>query len=320
MNPDPRLASMIRRLRDARGWSLRRLGATVHVSHAHLHDIEHARKQPSPQLLQLLDDALGASGALLRLSSCRMQHVAARPATVDRATVDALAVVLAGLRRLEDAAGPAAALAGVDSQWPLITAITRDACGPIRRAAVDLAGQWAQFAGWLALASGDHRGAAAAWDQALDHATEVGDRDLIATVLSFRGHAAWLRGELGPAVGLTEAALRDPEIYVGQRAYDRYQLARALAATGDQRAARDALARGVDLAAEMEEHHGERPPWHYYRTPGFFDLEAALVWGQLGDQGQAEVALERGLAGLPPDQRQAEWLQQYLNAASPGGS
>jgi hypothetical protein len=67
----------------------------------------------------------------------------------------------------------------------------------------------------------------------LESAAEAGDDDLTATVLSYKGHVAWLRGQPGPTIGLSQAARRCRHIYSGQLAYDVLQEARGHAILGD---------------------------------------------------------------------------------------
>lgn len=117
-------------------------------------------------------------------------------------------------------------------------------------------------------------------------------------------------------IGLTRAALRDPTVYVGQRAYDMHQLARGHVLAGDDTAAVEALARGVDLVAETMEYAGPRPPWHYYRSRAFFDLAAGVVHALLGGVRSHHVdeavnLLGRGLAALSDDMRLADWTGMY---------
>jgi transcriptional regulator with XRE-family HTH domain len=61
---DAEFGPYLRRLREARRWSLRRLAEVVHVSHGHLWDLEKGRKQPSVAVAALLDNALDAGGRL----------------------------------------------------------------------------------------------------------------------------------------------------------------------------------------------------------------------------------------------------------------
>src|SRR5262249_32696344 len=76
------------------------------------------------------------------------------------------------------------------------------------------------------------------------------------------------------------------------------------------------LGEAGELAAATVEHRGPVRPWHYYRLPAFFDLEAGLVHRLLGrDQPRhnrrAVELLTAGLAGLPPEMRYAEWAGEY---------
>lgn len=325
---DPRFPARLRELREIAGLSVRALTARAYVSRSYISELELGRKAPTVDIARRLDDALHAGGELAGLVTLatpdgmtgddadRLAYTASRPRALDAATIDVLATLLAGQRRLEDAVGTLPVLPVAMTQLDLVARMVREARGPLRPRLVDVAGQWAQFAGWLHLAAGDDERAAALLDRAMEWAIEAGDDELVATVLSFKGHAAWLAHQVGPLIGLTEAALRDPTVYVGQRAYDWYQLARGHAAAGDTRPAMDALATGVDLAAEAAEFTGPAAPWHYYRTPAFFTLEAGLVHRLLGrdDRHHAERAvrlLTDGLADLPGDQAGAEWAAAY---------
>ena len=247
----------------------------------------------------------------------QLAYAVAHPRRIDPAALDALAALLAAQRRLEDAIGAAAVVGPVAAQLDVVTALAGDARGQLRPRLVSLAAQWAQYAGWLHTATQDPRGAERLWSRSLEWATEAGDRDLIGTVMSFRGYAAEARGEIGAMIGLSRVTIGDPAVFVGQRAYDRYQLARGLAYTGDAGAALDALAAGDDEARAAAEYTGVIPPWHYYRSPSFFSIEAGKGFRVLAaiDKRYARRAvalLSAGLAGLPPDARAADWGGSYL--------
>ena len=66
---DPRFGRRLRELRQQRGLSLRRLGQQVHCSHGYLWDLEAGGKRPSPSVAALLDAALGAERAVVRLAT-----------------------------------------------------------------------------------------------------------------------------------------------------------------------------------------------------------------------------------------------------------
>jgi hypothetical protein len=78
--------------------------------------------------------------------------------------------------------------------------VADEARGAIRRDVVDLAGQWAQFGGWLRASTGQPAKARDWYARTLEYATEAGSRDLVATALSMRGRtrcaARWLSAPL----------------------------------------------------------------------------------------------------------------------------
>ncbi|WP_433228195.1 hypothetical protein [Actinomadura formosensis] len=82
-----------------------------------------------------------------RRRSPPLGDTAARPSRVDLATVESLARVLAGQRRLEDSIGSAAVVPAVRAQLRAIEGMVADARGAVRRDLLDVAAQWAQFAG-----------------------------------------------------------------------------------------------------------------------------------------------------------------------------
>ncbi len=329
---DPSFPQRLRQLRQERGLSYRALGKLANYSGTYVYEFETGRKTPSPENAARLDEVLCTGGVLSRLVTTpastepltlddaeRLAYVARHPARVDAAAVDALAVVLAGERHREDVIGSAPLIEPVTRQLAALTELVREARGAVRPAVVDEATQWAQYAGWLNTAV--HRPTVAeAWlDRALAWAMEAGNVDMVSTVLSFKGHLAWTLGEVGPMVGLTQAARRYPGVYVGQLAYDALQEARGHAVAGDVAAVETNLATALDLAAQSAEYTGPVPPWHYYRVPAFFLLERGRVFRYLGavdgDDGhnaRAVDELRAGLDALPADMRGAEWAASYL--------
>lgn len=311
---DPRFPARLRELLAQRDMSYRALAARTHYGKSYLHELATGKKAPAVEIAARLDDALNAGGQLAIMVSDDdgpLAYAMAHPRRADAAAVDELAAQLVADRLLEDSTGAAPMLPAATRQLDIVTGLVREARGPVRPQLVTVAAQWAQFGGWLNLARGQPRRAGALFDRALEWAIEVNERELIATVLSFKGHAAWLAGDLGPMIGLTEAALRDPDVYVGQRAYDRYQLARGQALGGDQKAAGDSLAAAADLVDETAEYAGQRPAWHYYRSRAFYALEAGIVYQLLGDNAAAADLLRAGLAGLPPQMQAADWTAMY---------
>lgn len=331
---DPRFGAELRRLRSDRGLSLRELAKRAHYGKTYLHDLETGQARPSAEVAAHLDAAL-ESGETLAALVCepdyglspddqeRLAAATACPRRVDRAAVDALAGILSQTRRLEDAVGAGAVLAPVTTHLATLDDLVREARGPVRVPLVDVAAQWSQYAGWLAIATEHPARATALLDRAVALATEAQDADLAATALSFKGHAAYLAGQPGPVVTLFEAARRDPAVYVGQRAYDALQAARGYAMTGETRDAVRLLGVAADEDAATAEHAGPIPDWHYYRSAGFYLLERGIVYAHLGaataDRQWSARAIESvraGLAAMPPDMRESEWTADHLLAVA----
>ena len=326
---DPQFAQLLHQLRTERCLSTRALGKLVSYSHTQIWEWERGTARPPRRAVALLDDALNADGRLSAAlvgtdaaldpdDSDRLDHVTDNPRMVDSAAVESLGVILAHQRRLEDRVGSGPLLAPVVGQLAVVENLVVEARGAIRAPLVDVAAQWAQFAGWLQSSSGKYQAAEEWLTRALEWATEVGDRDMIATALSFKGHIAHRQGRVGPTIGLSAAAQRDPKVYVEQRAFSALQEARGHAMSGDSAAATEKLAEAEDLVAASAESTEPIPPWsYYYRSPGFFDLVRGMVYPYLGragrdDHDRAIEALRAGRAALPPDMGNSEWAGEFV--------
>ncbi|MEV1015473.1 helix-turn-helix transcriptional regulator [Micromonospora sp. NPDC049801] len=109
---DPRFASELRRLREARGPSLRQLAAVTYGKSL-IYQLEAGQAKPTVDVAARLDEALTAGGALARLvidapeGGGRLAYTVVHPHRVDRATAAALVGLLAGYRRFEDATAKA---------------------------------------------------------------------------------------------------------------------------------------------------------------------------------------------------------------------
>src|SRR6266705_496798 len=276
-------------------------------------------------MARALDAALGADGQLADLVLLaanpedldRLAAATANPRRIGFATIESLARVLAAKRNLDDVMGSAAVVGSTVAQLHTLTVIVNEAAGPDRPAVLYEAGQWAQFAAWLHISVGKQTEARAWLARALQWSMECGDADLIATVLSYQAHSEWLSLRWGPTVGLAQAALRDPAVYPGQRAYDAYQAARGSAALGDLDEARRMLDRADGYAADTESWDGQPPPWQYYRAPWFWALERGLVSLYMARRepayASAAVAdLQAGIDGLPDEMSGADWVAEYL--------
>ncbi|MFK3980336.1 multiprotein-bridging factor 1 family protein [Micromonospora sp. NPDC050397] len=324
---DPRFGAEVRRLREAAGLSLRPLAASVFVSRAQLSKIELGTARPTVALARLLDAELRAGGQLTAMvtdttavltpdTKDRLRYAAAHPRQADSRAIDGLDILLVGQRRLEDALGAAAVIDPVREQLGLVLMLVGDSRDDVRPRLVNTASQWAQFAGWLHAAVDDRAGARTWFDRALEWATEVDNRDMIATILSFKGYLAEGTGELGSMVGLSQAAQRDPSVYAGQRAYSAGQEARALAMVGGDPGA---VLSKVSEAEELAHRQGEReaPPWIYFYTDDFFRLQRGIVYRCLGAtrpqyNEPAVELLTEGVAGLSAESQSTDWGGTYL--------
>lgn len=314
---------MLRRLREATGLSQPELARRVPISQSSLSRYETDRQAATMEVAARLDEVLDTGGSLVatlspavlhgpNIDRDRLAHIAARPRAIDPVSLDALADVLASTRRLEDVVGAAAVLAPERCHVELVTELAAEAFGPIRRRVVDLAGQWAQHYAWLHTALERYDQAEAWFSRALEWAIEAGNDDLAATVWSFKGHVAWLRGDLGASIGYTHVARRYQGIYSGQPAYDALQAARAYAAVGDAYEVDRLTDEAITLSSRALDELPGAPPWHYYRSPAFWDLERGrAVYLLPGRAQRAADLLAMGLEALPPDQRTADWAEAY---------
>jgi tetratricopeptide (TPR) repeat protein len=231
--------------------------------------------------------------------------------------VEALTGTLAHMRRLEDVLGAKRLLVVTAEPLRLVEELADEARGDIRPAVVDLAGQWAQFAGWLRAAAG-RPGPAREWYlRALEYAEEVDatstlptGRELIATALSMRGHLAWSARKPGPIVGLSAAAFaksRDP----GIRAMALQQKARGHALLGEADEVDPLLDDAEAQMAKARERPEEEPPWIYFYSPGYLQMQRGLAYGLLGRPVEAIEALTAGLSDAGPEIAGAEFSANY---------
>ncbi|HEY9391962.1 MAG TPA: helix-turn-helix domain-containing protein [Mycobacteriales bacterium] len=316
----------LRNLREAAGLSQTAFGRIICYHPSLISKIETGVEHPSRMFAQRADEALDADGSLLALAGPvrltpdddeRLILAARTPSRVDPAVVESLGTVLAGQRLVDDIMGSGPLLRPVTAQLATVERLVTDARGPVRPLMLRCAQQWAQFAGWLHLSAGKPDAARHWFATGMEWATEIADKNMLATVLSFRGHAAWLAGQVGPTISLSAAARRMPGVFAGQLAYDAQQEARGHAMAGDRQTAERLCEQAAELADSERAGLEYAPPWQYYRSPSFFALERGLVYRYLGrdhplDNQRAIDLLRSGLDGLPAAMRSSEWCGEYL--------
>jgi transcriptional regulator with XRE-family HTH domain len=317
----------VRRFMAERGMSLRGLARAANYDVSYLSKVLNGRKRASPGIAARLDDVLGAGGQIKAAAATfngslspgdrdRLDWTARYPGHADEAALGSLTQVLAAQRKAEDALGSSAVLQSVLAQLAVVGALAAEARGPLRPAVIDVAQQWAQFAGWLHLNLAEHRKSAARFRQALEHATEIGDHTMIATVLSFRGYAAWQAGQPGPVIGLAQAARQDPRVALSQRTYAAMLEGRGHALAGDAVAAERMIGEALELAGQLDGRPDQNRPWFYWYSPGFFQCQAGIALSQLAHvprlRDRAASMLLAGYESLPGDEKLSDWAGQIL--------
>lgn len=298
-------------------------------------------KQPASQrMAQLIDDALGAggtlgalvkpppnrravlaggllAGSLLGLGPDAIERLAwarRHPPQIDAALVDSLGDMLAAQVQADNVLGSATTLRPVLAQLTTIENLVTQAREPLRRALLGVAQQWAQHAAYKHRQVGDDAGDRARLAQALEWATEIGDRTMTATVLLNRGEAALLRGEAGTVIGLAQAVRHDAAAAVGPRAHGADLEARGHALAGDAAAAERCLGHAADLTTELAA-RDDRHPWLYWMSPTDMRCKRGVSFGFLaGDpryHDRAVAELEAGYAELPGSVRATAWGAKY---------
>jgi transcriptional regulator with XRE-family HTH domain len=317
----------IRRLMAERRVGLRELARQLSYDPGYLSKVVNGRKAVSADLARRLDAALGAGGALEAFRVIPDLHgtfayddeerfiLAARcPERLDREIMRSLAEVLAAEYRQVYRAGSVTMLKAATAQLSVVGKLTREARAPLRGEFLGIACQYAHFAGWLNASTGRLADARGCFGRALGWAVENGDADMVATTLNLKAYAAWLGGKVGPMIGLSQAAQRSTSTNAGVRALAVYLEARADALAGDG----DDADRKLDEAASLMEHavghprNASEPPWTICFCPAFLTLQRGLASLYLGRNAHAAESLAAGLAEMPPEVGQSEWIAWYL--------
>lgn len=305
-------AAELRRRRADAGASL---ADVAHVARGYVHHIEHGHRWPTAGVARALDTALAADGALAATwatadaatapvpadpDECeRFERALAHPRGTDVAVVEHLRRMLAEQRRADDALGARRLLPPVLAQIEVIGGLTRDARGPVRRELLEVGSHYLQFAAWMAQDTMDTDGAQRHYDAAMEVAQEIGDADMVTSVLSLKSHLAWSVGDAARAVGLAEAGQREPgrvsDAVLGLIAQ---QEARGHALDGDATATERALDRSAALTYAAAEHPEDAPPWVYFAGPDRLAFQRGVAYVELGRHGEAVPLLAAALDAL----------------------
>jgi transcriptional regulator with XRE-family HTH domain len=323
----------MRALMAERGISVRQLATMAHCDPGYLSRVSRDLKRPSPGMAAALDHALDAGGQLAALvpgrtsvttaygttetyadltpeDEERLLLAARRPARLDRSVIEALTTTLAAQRRLEDAMGAAMLVMPVRAQLDMLTRTLRDARGPLRDPLGRIVAEWAEFAGWLHAACRIDTRALALWDRAVELADDFNDGAVAAHAISLPGYIALRQRRYKGVLRACHMAIGTPGSHETQRIHWTLRAARAFTALGQ----RDHARRLADDAAGRIDHAGEPPRVAYWATRPYFEMATGLVLYELGYYRDAVDLLRSGLAGLPAEQRGAEWVRPEREA------
>jgi tetratricopeptide (TPR) repeat protein len=237
----------------------------------------------------------------------RVRGVLLAPSRLDAATVANLTQVLYGQRHAEDTLGPGMLIVPMKAQLDTLVKVLREASGSHKDALMHLVANWTTFTGWLHTALREYPEADAEFAIAEEMSDELGDGILASTATSFRGYIAMLQHHHRAAIRATAAALGTPGAHPTQVAYDTLQSAQAYAGLGDFREAKNLLRRASDLVTNA----GEPPASVYWYTEPFLRMNIGLAQHAIGEYYDADDSIRSGIAELPADQQNSEWVNEY---------
>lgn len=240
----------------------------------------------------------------------RVHEVVLAPSRVDAPSIEHLTQALYGQRHAEDSLGPTLMVDPMSAQLNMLVKVLRDTSGPHRPALMHLVGNWMNFIGWLRTALCEYPSADAKFADAEELGDELSDGVIASTGSSYRGYVALLKGNYRSAVRSTAAALATPGAHPTQLAYESLQEAQAYAGLGDRKEAKSLLHRASDLVTGA----GDPPESLYWFTEPFLRLQIGMTQQAIGQHRDAVDSLSSGMAELPADQRNAEWLGEYQQA------
>ncbi|MEU7906462.1 helix-turn-helix transcriptional regulator [Actinoplanes sp. NPDC049118] len=298
---DSALAGELRRLREHRGLSYRRLAALAACSSSQISDLEKGNRRPTREIVAALDRALGAQGRLV---------AALRPLTPDDVEGELDAIELAQraaatdvsdstLDRLERVADAMAMSYATTSPAELLLRARRhlryvdqllDGRSTLRQhRRLLVAG------GWLVLLRAtlhvDLRQSAAAaahLDTAAALAEQAEHPELAAWCLETQAWDALTRGAYGQAVDLSRRAQAIAPAQGSAIVQATAQEGRAWARIGDRAATGDSLTRVERMAEHRPE--PEHPEHHFQYDPRKAHSYAATTLAWVGDPGAEQVA------------------------------
>jgi hypothetical protein len=269
--------------------------------------------------------SLGIAPVRRALDPEQMDQLAAslrQPEVADPRAVDHLRRVLAEQRQLDDLLGPSTLLKPVVSQIEMLERVLRRAKAPVRDLLLPVAGEWAQFAWWLALDVRDVRLARTFYDKAVAWAHDGGDMRLGGYLLSCKSELAELDGDYEETRRLSEAAGRDewhptPNL----KAWAAIRQAHADALLGDRQACDRQLGTAEELLSAGNS--SDEPSYIYWLGPEYISGDRGMCYIELGLGTPAAEQIGQELAVLDDErERDRGWClirqgEAYVLAQEP---
>jgi tetratricopeptide (TPR) repeat protein len=287
--------------------SLRELAARALSSKSHLHDFETARKLPSVETAQRLDQVLNASGTLisLRAGNAEAGSTVRRREFLNLGTAAAyvLAAPSAGqdvaartartarLRRLDDYLGGADTYTAYAAEMRRTADALRDS--PDDAGLLGVMAEQEQMTGWAAFDAGWQAEASRLFELSLSNARRAGSGALAANALAFMGYQA-------PSVGRSGTDLASLASEVGTRSTPKVRALlaerEAWAHAVEQR--HPDVERCLDQAAEaVSETSASEPDWTFWIDETEIKIMTGRCWSLLGRPLRAIGTLEDALDG-----------------------
>lgn len=196
----------------------------------------------------------------------RVVAVESGRAPPDAAAVEAMATVLARLRRLADVTSAAEVVPAVRAQTGLATRLAQEAVGAARQRAVALLSELEQYHGWLAIPLQRWGDARAHLDRAATLAMETGEPMRLSMALSFAAYRNMLRRDVRSAIALSQAAARD-DVEAGHGTYLAFQRAELLAHDNQRNATVTALVEADEQLDRLSASDRQPDDAGYWYTP-----------------------------------------------------
>lgn len=295
----------LRRLRTARGLSLRGLGQLAHRAKSHLHELETGRKSPTAEVAEHLDRVLGAAGQLAGLGPTPQQRTTVEPSADESAAfelarrVEASDVSAETLARIEAMVDELAIAYPTTSPADLLARVRQhlvyvgdllDARKTLRQhERLIVAGSWLSLiAATLQIDLRQSSSANASLGTAATLAREADHDELRAWCVETRAWATLSAGRHREALALSRQAQAMAPVGSSALIQATAQEGRAWARLRDSRETAGVLARLERLTSSLPV--PDQPEHHYRYDPAKAQSYTATTLAWAGDPGAAAYA------------------------------